>query len=98
MEKIIKDGKVAVAVSYGYRAGWSTWNEVNPMDARFNQLFLEGKHDEAMELCEELGLGYTGGASNVAIEWLEEGTEFIINEYDGSESLVTKEEFDWEVA
>ena len=26
MEKIIEDGKVAVLVSKGYGAGWSTWN------------------------------------------------------------------------
>ena len=28
MEKIIRDGKVAVAVSYGFGAGWSTWNDI----------------------------------------------------------------------
>ena len=53
MEKIVRDGKVAVAVSYGFGAGWSTWNEVNPMDARFNQLFLDGKIDEVVRICDE---------------------------------------------
>ena len=98
MEKIVRNGKVAVAVSYGFGAGWSTWNEVDPMDARFNQLFLDGKVDEAKALVDELELGYTGGADGVEIEWLPVGTEFIITEYDGSEGLELKDETNWRVA
>ena len=26
IEKVVRDGKVAVLVSPGYGAGWSTWN------------------------------------------------------------------------
>jgi hypothetical protein len=106
MEKIVRDGRVAVAVSGGYgagwstwnsvdRAGWSTWNSVDPTDARFNQLFIDGKHEEAARLCDELDLGYSGGARGVEIEWIPLGTEFIIQEYDGAESLTTKDEFGW---
>jgi len=98
MEKIVRDGKVAVAVSYGFGAGWSTWNEVDPMDARFNQLFLDGKHQEAADLCEKLKLGYANGARDVEIKWIPVGTEFIIDEYDGAESLETKDRFDWKTA
>jgi hypothetical protein len=95
MEKLIRNGMVAVAVSRGYGAGWSTWNGVNPMDARFNTLFDEGKHKEAAELCEELVLGYTGGAKKVVIVWLPEGTKFRITEYDGAESIETVDEINW---
>lgn len=98
MEKIVRDGMVAVAVSYGFGAGWSTWNDVDPMDARFNQLFLDGKHDEAAALCDQLELGYSGGAEDVEIVWLPVGTEFIITEYDGSEGLELKNETQWNVA
>lgn len=98
MDKIVRDGKVAVAVSPGFGAGWSTWNDINPMDARFNQLFLDGKAEAAASLCEELQLGYSGGAKDVYIEWVPVGTKFVIDEYDGSESLVTIEEFDWCIA
>ena len=98
MEKIVRDGKVAVAVSYGFGAGWSTWNSVDPMDARFNQLFLEGKWKEAAALCDELDLGYGGGAKDVEIVWLDEGTEFIVTEYDGSEGLELKDETSWRTA
>ena len=93
MEKIVRDGMVAVAVSYGYGAGWSTWNSIDPRDARFNQLFLDGNIDEVLRICNEENLGYAGGAHDVEIEWVPEGTKFRIDEYDGSESLVTTN--DW---
>ena len=98
MEKLIRDGQVAVAVSYGFGAGWSTWNSVSPLDGRFNQLFLDGKIDEIIRICEEEDLGYAGGAEDVEIVWLPEGTEFVIDEYDGNEGLELKEETDWLVA
>lgn len=98
MDKIIRDGKVAVAVSGGFGAGWSTWNDINPMDARFNQLFLDGKVDEVVRICDEEELGYAGGAEDVEIEWVPAGTKFIIHEYDGSESLECLEYFNWLVA
>jgi hypothetical protein len=104
MEKIVRDGMVAVAVSYGFGAGWSTWNDVDPMDARFNQLFLDGKVAEVVALCEELDLRhpdqhhYAGGAYDVSIEWVPVDTKFIINEYDGAESLMCMEDFKWRIA
>ena len=98
MEKIVRDGKVAVAVSYGYGAGWSTWNNIDPMDARFNQLFLDDAADEAADLCDELDLGYAGGARDVEIVWVPVGTEFRITEYDGSESLEYKDNIAWRKA
>lgn len=98
MDKIIKDGKVAVAISPEYGAGWSTWNDVNPMDARFNQLFIEEKNQEAAYLCEQLGLGYNGGALDVCIEWVTVGKLFKIEEYDGFESIEYSDEVDWLVA
>ena len=98
MEKIVCDGMVAVAVSGGFGAGWSTWNDVDPTDARFNQLFLDGKHQEAANLCEKLDLGYAGGASDVRIVWVPVGTKFRIDEYDGSEGLVTENQDHWMIA
>lgn len=98
MEKIVRDGKVAVAVSTGFGAGWSTWTNVNCMDARFNQLFLDDKYNEAADLCDELDLGYTRGARDVEIVWVPVGTEFRITEYDGSERLEYKDEIAWRKA
>lgn len=87
MEKIIKDGKVAVAVSYGHGAGWSTWEDISPLDGKFNQLFIDGNFEDAKKLADELGL-YVGGIRGIKIEWIDIGTYFRIDEYDGAESLV----------
>ena len=95
MEKIVRDGMVAVAVSRDFGAGWSTWNDISPMDARFNQLFLDGEVGEVERICYEEKLGYSGGAKNVEIEWVPVGTRFVIGEYDGSESLMTIDDYGW---
>ena len=91
IEKLYNDkGEVAVAVSYGYGAGWSSWNDVNPMDKRYNELILAEKWKEAEELAEEEDL-YAGGLKDCVIIWLDEGTAFSIKEYDGAESIVTND-------
>lgn len=98
IDKIVKDGKVAVAVSFDYGAGWSTWNQVDPMDAQFNKLFLEGKHDEAENLCIDLKLGSALGAKDVKIVWVNQGEKFIITEYDGFEKIKFQKDFEWSQA
>jgi len=88
MEKLYNEnGYVAVAVSYGYGAGFSTWTDINPMDKRYTELILNEKFDEAVELAETEGQ-YAGGIGDCGIEWVEKGTRFRISEYDGSESLI----------
>lgn len=103
MEKIVRDGKVAVAISPGFGAGWSTWCDVDPMDARFNQLILDGDLDAVRKIAEDSIKGddeyiYVGGLDDVEIVWVPVGTAFYIDEYDGSESLVTIDKVDWMVA
>lgn len=92
MEKLYNDkGQVAVAVSYDYGAGWSTWNTENKelcLDKTFNELILAKKFKQAEALAEELG--YCGlGIEDCKIEWLDVGTKFYISEYDGFEELIT---------
>lgn len=38
---------------------------------------------------------YTGGVDGLIVAWLPEGTEFYVDEYDGSETLVLKEDPIW---
>ena len=87
MEKLYNEqGQVAVAVSYGFGAGWSTWEDVSSMDKQFNELILAKNWDEAKRLAEEFGY-YDGGLEQCKIEWIDKGTDFTIDEYDGNESL-----------
>ena len=96
MEKVIRDGLVAVLYSPGFGAGWFTWNSGHQeliFDPQLVDMVEKGKRDEITEewIEENLGLNdvFVGGASDLEIKWLPVGTNFGINEYDGSESIKT---------
>lgn len=88
-------GLVAVLISSGFGAGWSTWahdgeREALLFDCRLVDYVLSRGSEGLETYTEELGYtSYTGGAREVRIEWLEQGTRFYVEEYDGSESIRT---------
>jgi hypothetical protein len=105
MNKVIRDGKVAVLVSRGYGAGWSTWTdeiETYLFHPKLVQMVEEERHSEITTewMEQELGLdvSYTGGTDGLEIEWVPVGTKFVIHEYDGHESLKTIDDFYWMTA
>ena len=96
MQKVIRNGKVAVLISGGFGAGWYSWNSSHKeliFHPTLVALVEAGKQSEITEelIEKELGLKdiYCGGARNLDIRWLDEGTPFEIEEYDGSESIRT---------
>lgn len=99
MEKVVRDGKVAVVISGGFGAGWGSWNDdvqdVLMFHPKIVGMVEEDKQMEITEewLKEELGLEgvYTGGRDGLYIKWLPEGTKFRLDEYDGAESIITAE-------
>jgi hypothetical protein len=97
MEKVIKDGKVGVLISPGYGAGFYTWGY--PTEAIFNPTLIElveqQKVQEAIDFVEKTWNGYSGGVQDLRVAWIEEGTRFIIEEYDGAEHLRFEEDIDW---
>jgi len=98
--KIIKDGKVAVIVSHGFGAGWSTWNTEYPdcdTNAELVQCILDGGDREAVakKLYPE---SYTGGLDDAEIEWVQVGCQYRIDEYDGSEIIEFNDSANWKVA
>lgn len=88
-EMVVRDGKVAVLVSPGFGAGWSTWadgSEAALYDPAVVAWIEAGKPDIDIEAA--FGHhGYLGGLRDVVIEWVPIGTRFMIDEYDGAESL-----------
>ena len=105
MDKVIRDGKVAVLVSRGYGAGWSSWtDEVETVlfHPKLVQMVEERRHSEITEEWMEKELGiegfYTGGIDGLEIEWVPIGTKFVIDEYDGAELLRTIDDFYWVTA
>lgn len=105
MSKVIRDGKVAVFVSGGWGAGWSTWNSYDE-DCNFDFVFgnetlvdmvESGADTQAIiDYVQPLAPdAYLGGADGLYVEWVPEGTKFVIDEYDGSETLQTMDNMYW---
>lgn len=97
VNKVVRDGKVAVLYSPGYGAGWSTWNTPDVAE----RLIFDPKLVEMVECnvdIEEI-VAYvnswgddddhicTLGAGKLTIEWVPQGERFDISEYDGNESV-----------
>jgi hypothetical protein len=98
MEKVIKDGKVAVLVSHGYGGGFYTWGA--PVEAIFDPTLVDlienDKIQDAIDYVKKTYPdAYEGGVGTLDIEWVPEGSKFIINEYDGSESLQLMDDTNW---
>ena len=102
MRKLSEDGKVAVLFSPDFGAGWYTWNTDYPeilFDPAMVKLVEKGQYDELATYVELKYPGiYTGGLSNLRVEWIEEGKKFRVIEYDGSESIEVQDDMDWMIA
>ncbi len=96
-----KDGQIAVLYSPGYGAGWSTWNneEWKPLLTTHRDIVravIKGDTKKAGEIAKKLIHKAVNnnetyvcvlGADDLKVRWLDKGTQFEINEYDGSESI-----------
>ena len=105
MNKKIVDGKVGVILSYGYGLGFSTYND-GIKDLEFEPTLIEmitAKRSEN-EIAKYLEETYPDeqwdyvDIEELAVEWLDWGTKFIIESNDGAEYLVLEENMKWKVA
>lgn len=101
MQKLIRDGMVAVLVSPGYGAGWYSWNTGSKrilFDPDIVALVEANQHEKIEDLVatkypdEDI---YCGGANQLIVQWVPVGTRFRIDEYDGTEALIAFEDEDW---
>lgn len=78
VEKVVRNGEVAVLISPGFGAGWSTWTSEHRDILLFHPRLVEwvenGKGPGLGDLLDELGAGsaYTGGADDLVVRWLPE--------------------------
>ena len=110
IEKVIRDGMVAVLYSPGFGAGWSTWQHEEKLKefVMFDRRLVEAAerkapHDEVEEMLEEFFFGSdlyisTSGWSDIEVAWLPVGTRFEITEYDGAEGIRVFDESEYFVA
>lgn len=107
---VIKDGQLmdghsrAVAISPGYGAGWSTWNDISPLNPLANLILLtminKGDADEFRTLYERVnGDGSAEelylSLDDVVIEWVPVDKQFRVTEYDGYESIEYRNTQPW---
>ena len=99
MNKLVRDGMVAVLYSPDYGSGWYTWNRNQPellFDPAIVQLVEEDKFDELKTYVTlKYPNIYEGGMWELKVAWIPEGAMFRINEYDGDESIELKDDIDW---
>ena len=98
MQKLIRDGRVAVLVSPGYGAGWYTWHYNEEL--LYDPSIVEWLEQDNMPKIEAyLALKYKdeyfGGLEDLVVMWVPVGARFRIEEYDGAESLVLESEERW---
>jgi len=102
MEKVVRDGLVAVVYSPGFGAGWYSWNKDHP-EILFDPTivkYVEDEDDSSLRAYIVLKYPeiYVSNYNDLTVGWIPVGTAFRIDEYDGNESIVTKEDDDWFVA
>ncbi len=105
MDKVIRDGKVAVLVSSGYGAGWYSWNSSHP-ECLFHPEIVKVVEEDKIDQCSEEFFEdlfgedfYAGGRDGLYIEWVDEGSLFKISEYDGYERIEFHDNIDeWTIA
>ena len=104
MEKVIRDGMVAVLYSPGHGAGWYSWQHTDEegieavlFDPDVVAWVEGGKVGPVpdMQAKHDFGYFYDGGADDLMIEWVPVGAKFRIREYDGYESLILESEEVW---
>ena len=99
VNKLVRDGRVAVVYSPKYGGGWSSWNPQNPevlFDPAIVEL-VEKQQWEELQVYVTLKYPdiYTGGMERMTIEWIPEGALFRVNEYDGAESIEIRDDVNW---
>lgn len=107
MDKLIKDGMVAVLYSPGFGAGWSTWSDGENAEAMvFDPELAEatlaggpGMLDKMTAIAKAKWPDeYLGGLDDLTVKWVPVGAKFYIDEYDGHESVVLMDDVQFRTA
>lgn len=95
--RYVKDGKIGVVISPRFGGGFSTWGPSEmALDPVIVELVLQ---EDDIKLNEYLQTKYSydfiGNVDELTVKWLDPGTRFYIQEYDGSEDIVTENDVMW---
>lgn len=90
------EGKVGVLYSPVHGAGWSNgYREELLFDPEIIKMVLNGEKVTPEYCKSRFGNGCYYEASSLKVEFLEPGTQFTVEEYDGCESIKTILDINW---
>jgi len=101
MDRVIRDGKVAVIYSPNYGSGWYSWNDMYDdqsmlFDPGLVGLIEAGDKDKIQTyITLKWSDRQNPGSKHLEIEWVPVGERFRIDEYDGSESVILASKEKW---
>jgi len=92
---------IGIVYSPGFGAGWSTWGSASNDQALDQELATAVEQGQPFSKLLEIAQknwpdAFPDGLVDAVVVWVEPGTRFRIDEYDGSESLILDD--DWMVA
>lgn len=96
-----------ILISPGYGAGWSTWADDSVQEFMLKDptlVAMAERKASKQEVADYIDSKhpddniYTGGWHNIRVVELPAGALFKVNEYDGDESIETRDGTDWIVA
>jgi hypothetical protein len=92
MERVIKDGKVAVVISVNYGCGWSTYcskqcAEILAFHPKIVDMVLNNQIITEEWMKDNFGISIFGSYDDLIVRWIPVGTKFRITEYDGAEGI-----------
>jgi hypothetical protein len=93
--------KIGVLISTGFGAGWSTWNSPEcALDQELVGAIEVNLPAEQIKAIAERNWpkAYLGGLLDCDVVWVDEGTAFRIEEYDGAESIHFPDGYSWQIA
>jgi hypothetical protein len=101
MNKLVRDGLVAIIISPGHGAGWYSWHGIEELlfDPSIVTWIESNERDKiehylALKYPDE----YFGDLEQLSVQWITKDTAFKIDEYDGSESVSVRDQEEWIVA
>lgn len=106
-ERYIRGTDVAVLISRGHGAGWSTWANkkywpqivFDPVivDILINDRYsFDERQSRLREICYlKYPDMYSDSVRSLSVQWVPQGTEFRVTEYDGSEAIELRDQTEW---
>ena len=75
------------------------WDDGKPVDQDYGHIDDVPRHDPVLiQVIEELGEMANGSCASLCIENVPEGTQYRIDEYDGNERVMTRDDYEWQTA